>query len=632
MQNSKYEDGISIIVTLFNKEEYILQTLISAVNQFRNKTERYQIIIVDDGSKDDSYKIANNFLKRKKIDYRIFTQKNSGPSIATNNALKFVKYSYIKLLDGDDILAPTSLKYMKSEMQKKNIDLLYGHWAWSSNPDKYNFENDKPESSEIQNAFEKFILNGWGGASNLMIKTQVFIDIKGCDPSIFVQDYSLPLKVAGNHFISKNSRKYNVFSTQKIICVGPSFIKERIMNNNAQTLYDLSIATLNFLENAQFVDKSVKRKALKKIIARCFSWRRRMNKEKVLGKFFLTYCLSKINLLTDSSIVRFHVYRTWISNDNVRKIEKKNKTKIKILVYVGLDLLGDGLLKIPLLKSIRKILPNAHITWLAGKGESVFKKELNPLTLNMIDKIYEEDFGSNFLDLFKKNKFGIYDVVIDTQKRFLTSLILKKIRTNIFISSCANYFFSDLVPEVPDEKNISQHLVNLSEVLSPSKVKFENVNIINNNKIAICPGASVIWKRWSFENFIQIAEHLIQKNLLPVFILGPKETDLERNLIREFGKKIKIFKSNDPMQTIKIAKNCRAGISNDTGCGHLISSTGTPTLTLFGPTSSEKFSPIGNPLHASISSQKTFKSKNINAIPVSLVISKLRKIVDHKKK
>ena len=90
MQNSKYKDGISIIVTLFNKEEYILQTLVSAVNQFRDRTERYQIIIVDDGSKDRSYEVANNFLKGKKIDFKIFTQKNSS-SIATNNALKFVK-------------------------------------------------------------------------------------------------------------------------------------------------------------------------------------------------------------------------------------------------------------------------------------------------------------------------------------------------------------------------------------------------------------------------------------------------------------------------------------------------------------------------------------------------------------
>ena len=59
-----------------------------------------------------------------------------------------------------------------------------------------------------------------------------------------------------------------------------------------------------------------------------------------------------------------------------------------------------------------------------------------------------------------------------------------------------------------------------------------------------------------------------------------------------------------------------------------ILSTGIPTLTLFGPTSSEKFSPIGNPLHISISSEKTFKSKNINAIPVSLVLRKLKTIID----
>ena len=629
MQRVKYKDGISIIVTLYNKEEYILQTLNSATNQFE-ESEKYQVIVVDDGSKDRSYKIAKDFLRKKKIDYKIFTQRNTGPSIATNNALKFVKYSYIKLLDGDDILAPDSLKYMKSQMQKKDIDLLYGDWDWSPDPNKYNFINNKPESSEIQNTFEKFVVNGWGGSSNLMIRTETILEVKGCDETVFVQDYSLPLRVAGNQYISKTSRKFNVFSTEKIICVGPSFIKERIMSNNAQTLYDLSIATLNFLEKATFVNKALKRKALRKIVARCLSWRRRVNKEKLLNKFLLTYCFSKVNPMIDPKVVRYHVFRTWVSNEEIRKIQKKDKSKVKILVYVGLDLLGDALLKLPLLKCLRQIFPNAQITWLAGKGNSIFRTELSSIASGLIDNIYEEDFGSNILDLFKKNKFGTYDIVIDTQKRFLTTLILQKIKTKIFVSSCANYLFSDLIPENPDEKNISQHLVNLSEVLSPSKVKFSNLNNkVNNNKIAICPGASVIWKRWAFENFIDIAEHLIRRNLLPIFILGPKETDLERNLIREFGGKIKIFKSNNPMETIKIVKNCKAGISNDTGCGHLISSTGTPTLTLFGPTDSEKFSPIGNPLHVSISSQKTFKSKNINAIPVNLVLRKLKTIIDY---
>ncbi len=629
MHMSKYKDGISVIVTLFNKEEYILACLKSAINQFKNSSEKYQIIVVDDGSFDSSFKIAKDFLKSSKIDYKIFTQKNSGPSIATNNAIKFVKYSYIKLLDGDDLVAPDSLDYMKSQMQKLNIDLLYGNWDWSSDPKKYNFEDHKPESEEIPNTFEKFIVNGWGGSSNLMITTEALITVRGCDESVFVQDYSLPLRVAGNQYISKDSKRFKVFSTEKIICVGPSFIKDRIMSNNAQTLYDLSLATLNFLDKAKFVNKIVRRKALKKIIARCFSWRRRVNKEKFLNKFFLTYCFSKINPIIKSEIVRYHVYRTWISCNEIRRIEKKNKSKVKILVYVGLDLLGDALLKVPLLKCLKKVFPNANITWLAGKGKSIFRTSLNPLSVGLIDQICEEDFGSSFFDLFRRNKFGKYDIVIDTQKRFLTSLILRKIKTKIFISSSAKYLFSDLIPENPNEKNISQHLVNLLEGLSPSRVKFININKkSNSNKIAICPGASVIWKRWSFENFIEIAEHLIKRNLIPIFILGPQEENLERNLIREFGSKVKIFKSNNPMETIRIVKECKAGISNDTGCGHLISSTGTPTLTLFGPTSSEKFSPIGNPNHVSLSSEKMFKSKNINAIPVNLVLRKLKTIID----
>ena len=45
------------------------------------------------------------------------------------------------------------------------------------------------------------------------------------------------------------------------------------------------------------------------------------------------------------------------------------------------------------------------------------------------------------------------------------------------------------------------------------------------------------------------------------------------------------------MQTIKMAEGLKMGISNDTGCGHLLSYTGIPVLTLFGPTSAEKFSP-----------------------------------------
>ena len=70
MQRVKYKDGISIIVTLYNKEEYILQTLNSATNQFE-ESQKYQVIVVDDGSKDKTrrelIKIKKSFFSHKLI-------------------------------------------------------------------------------------------------------------------------------------------------------------------------------------------------------------------------------------------------------------------------------------------------------------------------------------------------------------------------------------------------------------------------------------------------------------------------------------------------------------------------------------------------------------------------------------
>ena len=144
------KDGISVIVTLYNKKDYIKDSIRSAIKQFNEKN--YQIIVVDDGSYDGSYEIAKEYLRQhKKIDSLIYTQKNSGPSIAINNALKYVKYTHIKLVDGDDIISPDSLQYMKNQMKINNLDLLYGYWEWDNNPSEFKFKRDKPPSTIMIN-------------------------------------------------------------------------------------------------------------------------------------------------------------------------------------------------------------------------------------------------------------------------------------------------------------------------------------------------------------------------------------------------------------------------------------------------------------------------------------------------
>ncbi|MFV9552128.1 glycosyltransferase family 2 protein [Algibacter sp. PT7-4] len=86
----------SIIIPLYNKEKYIKDTLNSILSQTFND---FEIIIIDDGSTDNSFKIASEF-KDERI--QIIRQNNTGVSIARNNGIKVSKGKYIALLDADD--------------------------------------------------------------------------------------------------------------------------------------------------------------------------------------------------------------------------------------------------------------------------------------------------------------------------------------------------------------------------------------------------------------------------------------------------------------------------------------------------------------------------------------------------
>ena len=64
-----------------------------------------------------------------------------------------------------------------------------------------------------------------------------------------------------------------------------------------------------------------------------------------------------------------------------------NDTRPKsVLVYVGLDRVGDGLLKLPFVRGLRRAFPNACLTWFAGKETTVYAGVLAPL----VDAWYQE--------------------------------------------------------------------------------------------------------------------------------------------------------------------------------------------------------------------------------------------------
>ena len=105
-----------------------------------------------------------------------------------------------------------------------------------------------------------------------------------------------------------------------------------------------------------------------------------------------------------------------------------------ILVYVGLDLLGEGLIKLPFARALRNAFPESHITWLAGKGASVYGGMLAPLVERLIDELVENaGVGGAARHLLGDPLAGTalagrrFDIVIDTQRRLLTTLILSRV-------------------------------------------------------------------------------------------------------------------------------------------------------------------------------------------------------------
>ena len=82
--------------------------------------------------------------------------------------------------------------------------------------------------------------------------------------------------------------------SKEIICVGPKFIKNRIMSNEGQTLYDLSLATINFLKTHRYISDSLKIRAKKKIIGRCLKWNRRKHKKNNLISNIFRRLFSKV--------------------------------------------------------------------------------------------------------------------------------------------------------------------------------------------------------------------------------------------------------------------------------------------------------------------------------------------------
>lgn len=104
----------SIVIPVYNVEEYLQECVDSVITQ---KYEDYEIILVDDGSKDSSGKLCD-IIAENNSKVKVFHQENAGLSEARNTGIKNAKGKYLILLDSDDRLSDNSLFNIHKEIVK----------------------------------------------------------------------------------------------------------------------------------------------------------------------------------------------------------------------------------------------------------------------------------------------------------------------------------------------------------------------------------------------------------------------------------------------------------------------------------------------------------------------------------
>lgn len=128
MDNTNYQPLVSVIIPTYNRAHYITEAIDSVLKQTYTN---YEIIVVNDGSRDDTVKVLAPYLDR----VTVITKQNAGLAAARNTGIAASKGEIIALLDDDDRWLPHKLAVQTPLFADPNVSLVHtaGHFYDESN-------------------------------------------------------------------------------------------------------------------------------------------------------------------------------------------------------------------------------------------------------------------------------------------------------------------------------------------------------------------------------------------------------------------------------------------------------------------------------------------------------------------
>lgn len=243
---------VSIIIPFFNEEYYLYETLNTVFNQTYKK---WELILVNDNSTDNSVNKIKNFIKDKRIKL-IHNKHNFGPAKSRNIGLKHVKGEYICFLDSDDLWHPQKIEKQLNFMIKHKLNFSCSNYQ--------PFRNLKKKLKIIKLkkkiSFEDFIYDTSIATSAMMIKRSIQKNIF-FNENFYFDDYVFKLDLLKKTFcynINLNLMYYRIknksISSNKIKNFLEVWKTNRKYNKFSiyKSLYSISCISINSLRKYGF--------------------------------------------------------------------------------------------------------------------------------------------------------------------------------------------------------------------------------------------------------------------------------------------------------------------------------------------------------------------------------------------
>ena len=270
--------SISYIITVYNKAKALPLLVESLRNQEGDFVKEF--IFVDDGSTDNSVDVLKPLVQNLGGD--ILHQSNQGPSVALNLGLKHAKHDLAFLIDGDDYSYPDASKTLLNLVAQYPDAVLF-KGVHVNNPEHSNIIFDN-KISYMQDPLPIALKFYPVGASTTMVNRKIAQQVGGCDENVFIQDYSIALRMAlYGGFVEIN----------KLVAKNIDVSQQRLSTNKLRENYCTAQARLNFIQNnLNIIQPQYKYYGLQHQLRKAWLWHLK-NKFPPNFKHFWRYLISR---------------------------------------------------------------------------------------------------------------------------------------------------------------------------------------------------------------------------------------------------------------------------------------------------------------------------------------------------